>query len=94
MWSALARHIARRSTTQDRFMLARIAENPRSATAYLNRGKYWLHPDRIHYIVRGDVALGCGKRLTIDELTDAIGAPRLPYLEDMPDELIIDWDGP
>jgi hypothetical protein len=30
--------------------------------------------------------------LTLDDLADEVGLPHLPYLEEMPDELEIDWD--
>ena len=33
-----------------------------------------------------------GNVLQLDDLCDELGLPRLPYLEDMPDELDVDWD--
>ncbi len=33
-----------------------------------------------------------GSVVTLDELADEAGLPRLPYLEDMPDELDVDWE--
>jgi hypothetical protein len=33
-----------------------------------------------------------GSVVTLDELADEAGLPYLPYLEDMPDELEVDWE--
>ena len=41
----------------------------------------------LQFIVRGDLALEGGAVLTLDELSDELGLPRLPYLEELPDEL-------
>jgi hypothetical protein len=32
-----------------------------------------------------------GSVVTLDELCDEAGVPRLPYLEDLPDELEVNW---
>jgi hypothetical protein len=36
--------------------------------------------------------LGDGSVVTLGELADEAGLPHLPYLEDLPDELEVDWD--
>lgn len=33
-----------------------------------------------------------GSVVTLDELCDEAGVPRLPYLEDLPEELEVDWE--
>jgi hypothetical protein len=33
-----------------------------------------------------------GTVITLDELADEVGVPRLPFLEDLPDELEVDWE--
>ena len=33
-----------------------------------------------------------GTEVTLDDLADELGVPRLPYLEEMPEELEVDWD--
>jgi len=45
----------------------------------------------LQHVVRGDVVLPDGTELTLDDLCDEIGEPHLPYLEEMPDELEVDW---
>lgn len=57
LWSALARHLAWRSTREDKALLED------------------------------------GTVVTLDELCDQHNLPHLPYLEDMPTELDIDWEG-
>ncbi len=80
----LARHIARRSDDQDRGILKeRVAMADEEATP-LGWG--------LRFIVRGDILLDGGRVMTLDELSDAHGLPRLPLLEEMPDELEVDWD--
>jgi hypothetical protein len=44
----------------------------------------------LRYIARSDILLDGGRPITLDELSDAHGLPRLPLLEDMPDELEVD----
>ncbi len=46
----------------------------------------------LQFIVRGDVLLDDGSVVTLDELADEAGVPRLPYLEEMEPELEVDWD--
>jgi hypothetical protein len=83
LWPALARHIARRSTPEDRALLADLAQHPEKREPPLSWG--------LQFIVRGDVMLRDGSIVTLDELADEAGLPHLPYLEDMPDELGVDW---
>ncbi len=84
LWPALARHIARQSTPEDRELLEDAALNPEQYEPPLSWG--------LQFIVRGDVMLEDGSVVTLDELCDQHGLPHLPYLEDMPPELDIDWD--
>jgi hypothetical protein len=84
LWPALARHIARRSTPEDRAFLTDLAQHPERREPPLSWG--------LQFIVRGDVMLRDGSVVTLDELADQAGLPHLPYLEDMPDELEVDWD--
>ena len=47
----------------------------------------------LQYIVRGDVVLDDGTVVTLDELADEAGVEEvLPYIEDMPEHLDIEWD--
>jgi hypothetical protein len=85
LWPALARHIARRSTPEDRALLSDLTQHPEKREPPLSWG--------LQFIVRGDVMLRDGSVVTLDELADEAGLPHLPYLEDMPDELEVDWDG-
>ncbi|MCP4657770.1 MAG: hypothetical protein GY856_20370 [bacterium] len=79
LWPALARHLARRSTAEDRALLVDLARHPEKREPPLSWG--------LQFIVRGDVMDNDGEVLTLDELCDELGLPRLPYLEEMPDEL-------
>lgn len=82
LWPALARHIARRSTTEDRVLLESLAGQPEQREGVLSWGlQYW---------VRGDLVLEDGSHLTLDDLADELGLPRLPLLEDQPPELELD----
>lgn len=83
LWPALARHLARLSTQEDRDLLIDLAQNPQKAPEPLSWG--------LRYIVRGDVVLNDGTIVTLDEITDRAGVPRMPYLDEMPPELEIDW---
>jgi hypothetical protein len=83
LWPALARHLARRSTEADRSLLADLAAHPERRDGPLSWG--------LRYIVRGDVLLDDGSVVTLDELADEVGLERLPYLEEMPEELDVDW---
>lgn len=46
----------------------------------------------LEHIVRGDVMLEDGSTVRLDKLCDRHGLPHLPYLEDLPPELEVDWD--
>jgi 3',5'-cyclic AMP phosphodiesterase CpdA len=83
LWPALARHLARRATPEDRALLNDLAQHPEKREPPLSWG--------LQFIVRGDVLFDDGSVATLDELCDEAGVPRLPYLEDLPDELEVDW---
>lgn len=84
LWPALARHVARLSTREDRALLEDLAQNPERRKPPLRWG--------LQFIVRGDVMLEDGTIITLDELADEAGVPRLPFLDEMPDELEVDWE--
>jgi hypothetical protein len=46
----------------------------------------------LKYYLRGDLVLEDGSEVTLDALCARLGLPPLPYLEDMPPELEVDWD--
>jgi hypothetical protein len=79
LWPALARHLSRRSSAADRAFLEGLVCNPAQREPPLS----WA----LQYWVRGDLLLENGSETTLDTLCDEVGLPRLPYLEDMPDEL-------
>lgn len=79
LWPALARHISRRSTAEDRALLEELAAKPELREGVLSWG--------LRYYVRGDLVLNDGTVLTLDQLCDELRLPHLPLLEDMPDEL-------
>src|SRR5215203_75002 len=85
LWPALARHLARRATPEDRALLTDLAQHPEKREPPLSWG--------LQFIVRGDVLFDDGSVATLDELCDEAGVPRLLYLEDLPDELEVDWEG-
>jgi 3',5'-cyclic AMP phosphodiesterase CpdA len=85
LWLALARHLARRATPEDHALLQDLAQHPEKREPPLSWG--------LQFIVRGDVLFDDGSVVTLDELCDEAGVPRLPYLEDLPDELEVDWEG-
>lgn len=76
LWTALARHLARLSTEQDKALLEELAQHPERRDPPVSWG--------LRYIVRGDVILDDGDVLTLDEVTDRMAVPRLSYLEDIP----------
>jgi hypothetical protein len=78
--------MARQSTPEDRALLIDLAQHPEKREPPLSWG--------LQFIVRGDVMLDDGSVVTLDELADEVGLPHLPYLEDLPDELEVDWDAP
>jgi calcineurin-like phosphoesterase family protein len=79
LWIALARHVARISTQEDRELLEDLAAHPEKREAPLSWG--------LQYIVRGDVLMADGSEVTLDELCDEAGVPRYPLLEEMPPEI-------
>ena len=83
LWPALARHLARRPVERDRRLLVERVARAHEDDSPLGWG--------LRYIVRGDVLLEGGRVITLDELSDLHGLPRLPLLEEMPDELEVDW---
>jgi len=76
LWPALARHVARTSTAQDRDLLEKLARNPDLRAAPLSWG--------LRFIVRGDVWLNDGTFVTLDELSARVGLEPLPLLEESP----------
>lgn len=86
LWPALARHLARRSTAEDRALLVDLAMHPEKREPPLSWG--------LQYIVRGDVVVDdpdfpeTGRTYRLEEF----GLGDLPYLEDMPPELEVDWE--
>jgi len=89
LWPALARHMARCSSVEDRMLLETLARDPEAHRAELG-GEL---TDCLRYLVRGDVILEDDTEVTLNDLCDQAGVPHLPYLTDMPPELEIDWDG-
>jgi 3',5'-cyclic AMP phosphodiesterase CpdA len=83
LWPALARHIARISTSKDRALLETAAARPERREPPVS----WA----LQYYVRGDVMMSDGTVLTMDEICDELGVPRLPLLEDMPSEIEISF---
>jgi hypothetical protein len=84
LWPALARHIARRSTPEDRALLEDLARHPEKRKPPLEWG--------LRFIVRGDLLLDDGSFLTLDDLAKEAGIEPLPYLDEMEPELEIDWE--
>ena len=80
MWPALAKHITRRSTPEDRALLVDYAQHPEKAGEPLCWG--------LQFFVRGDVMLEDGSIVTLDELFANSGLPPLSLLEDMAPELV------
>lgn len=80
LWLALARHLARRSTDEDRRLLvSRVSEVDGDDTLSLG----------LRYIVRGDIVLADGSEVTLDELAIKAGVPTLPMLDEMAEELVV-----
>lgn len=86
LWCALARYLARRPTDDDRAMLTALA----SGTARI-RPDPTLDSNMLRFLVRGDVVLDGGDVIDLDEIASVAGVARLPYLEDLPGELVVDW---
>jgi hypothetical protein len=81
LWPALARHIARLSTPEDRALLVDLARHPEQRDPPLGWG--------LQYYVRGDLVLDDDSVVTFDELCARAGLAPPQLLEDMPDELDI-----
>lgn len=80
LFVALAKHLCRCASSEDRALLISLAQDPmRSCPAPLSWG--------LRYIVRGDIRLDDGSIVTLDQLTQDAGVPPLPYLEDLPPEV-------
>jgi len=77
LWPALARHIARLATADDRALLADLARHPEKRTPPLSWG--------LQYYVRGDLVLDGDTVITLDELC-AQAQLTPPPLLDHPDE--------
>ena len=71
LWRALVSLQQGRSTTTERALLADLVARPEKREAPLS----WC----LRYIVRGDIILSDRSVLTLDELSDELGLPRLPY---------------
>jgi hypothetical protein len=81
LWPALARHLARQSSMDDRALLIDLAQHPERREPPFCWG--------LQYIVRGDLLLAEGEVVTLDALCDELGLPHLPYLEELADEVDI-----
>ncbi|PRP90760.1 3',5'-cyclic adenosine monophosphate phosphodiesterase CpdA [Enhygromyxa salina] len=76
LWPALARHLARASSAEDRRLLEELAAHPERREGVVGLGlEYW---------VRGDVLLPDGSQRTLEQLGEA-----LPLLDEVPLELDI-----
>jgi 3',5'-cyclic AMP phosphodiesterase CpdA len=85
LWPALARHIARCATDEDRDLLEHLARHPDEREPPLSWG--------LQYYVRGDVLFFDGESytsVTLDDLCAEAGIDPPPYLEPMPDEIDLD----
>jgi hypothetical protein len=78
LWLALARHIARRSTLGDRQLLMELAQSPENREGHVRWG--------LKYIVRGDLRIDENSEITLDNLTQELRLPTLPYIDEMPVE--------
>jgi hypothetical protein len=84
LWPALARHVARMSTPEDRSLLEDLARHPEKREPPLSWG--------LQHYVRGDLVFDDDSVVTLDELCAQAGLASLPLLEAMPDELDIPLD--
>ncbi|MBF0181630.1 MAG: hypothetical protein HQM03_16540 [Magnetococcales bacterium] len=82
LWRALARHVARQSDAQDKALLEDLARHPEKREGRLS----WC----LRGFIRGDLVTPDGEWLLLDDFLARHNVPPPPYLEDMPDELVID----
>jgi len=85
LWPALARHVARISTSGDQALLEDLARHPEQREPPLSWG--------LQHYVRGDLVFGDDSVITLDDLCAQAGLAPLPLLEAMPDELDLSFDG-
>jgi hypothetical protein len=74
LWPALARHLIREATAQDRAVLEEAVRSPDKWAPPLNWG--------LRFIVRGDLLLEDGTEVQLDELSREAGLDPLPVLEE------------
>jgi TIR domain/NACHT domain len=74
LWLALARHLVRRSSREDRLLLINSARYPEKMQEPLQWG--------LQFIVRGDVLLEDNSVVTLDTLAEEAGLPLLTLLDD------------
>jgi hypothetical protein len=86
LWPALARHVARISTSEDVVLLEQLAGHPEKREPPLSWG--------LQHYVRGDLVLDDDSVVTLDELCAQVGVPPLSLVEPMPDELVIKLETP
>jgi len=84
LWPALARHVARMSSSEDRALLEDLAARPEQREGLVS----WA----LRYYVRGDIVLRDGAVITMNEICDQLGVPRLPLLADMAPEIEFEFD--
>ncbi len=75
MWISLARFLAGQCSNDDRSLLCDLAANPGKKESPLSWG--------LQYVVRGDLLLSDGTEVTLDQLCAQVGAPPLPYLDEI-----------
>lgn len=85
LWPALARHVARISTGEDRALLEDLARHPEQRRPPLSWG--------LQHYVRGDLVFDDDSVVTLEELCGRAGLAPPPLLEPMPDEIDIPLDG-
>jgi hypothetical protein len=84
LWPALARHVARMSTPEDRMLLEELVAHPERCKPPLSWG--------LQYYVRGDLVFNDESVVSLDELCRQCGVTPPRFLEDMPAELNISLD--
>ena len=79
LWPAFARHLGGNASEEDKALLIDLAQHPERRGTPLQWG--------LQYIVRGDVMEPDGTVVTLDEIADKFGLPRLAFLEEVPPPL-------